>query len=76
MERIEFRTVEEQLGAGVLATLVPYLDGVPLPELVRKAELPFARREGNPDLAGSYAGLPGEEVRWPRRHDLGDPALS
>ncbi len=76
MERIEFRTVDEELAGGVLPTLVPYLNGVPLPDLVRKAELPFARREGQPDLAGSYAGLVDQEVRWPSRHYLGNPVLS
>jgi len=68
MERIEFRTVER--------TLVPFLNGVPLGDLVRGVELPFARREGSPDLAGRYAGLAGDEVRWPSRHYLGDPVRS
>lgn len=76
MEHIEFRTIEEELGAGVRPTLVPYLNGASLPDLVRKAELPFARREGNPDLAGRYAGLLGEEVRWPGGHYLGSPVRS
>ncbi|MCY1144142.1 hypothetical protein OWR29_39630 [Actinoplanes sp. Pm04-4] len=76
MEHIEFRTVEEELGIGVLTTLMPYLNGVPLRDLVRRAELPFARREGKPDLAGSYAGLVGQEVRWPSWHYLGKPVLS
>jgi hypothetical protein len=77
MERIEFRTVEQELGVGgVVSTLVPHLNGVPLPELVRVAELPFARGEGSPDLAGSYVGLLKEEVGWPSRHYLGDPVLS
>ena len=76
MEHIEFRIVTEELGVGVFPTLVPHLNGVPLPDLVGKAELPFARREGNPDLAGSYAGLLEDGVRWPSGHYLGDPALS
>ena len=76
MEHIEFRTIEEELGVGVLPTLIPYLNGVPLPDLVRGIELPFARREGNPDLAGRYAGLLCEEVRWPGRHYLGQSVLS
>ncbi|WP_133871914.1 hypothetical protein [Paractinoplanes brasiliensis] len=76
MEHMEFRTVEEELGVGVRPTLVPYLSGVSLLDLVRKAELPFARREGSRGLAGSYAGLLGEEVRWPSRHYLGNPVLS
>jgi hypothetical protein len=76
MERIEFRTVEQELGGDMVPTLVPFLGGVSLRDLVRTVELPFARREGNPDLAGSYAGLAGEGVRWPSRHFLGEPVLS
>jgi hypothetical protein len=76
VEHIEFRTVEEELGVGLLPTLMPYLNGVPLRDLVRKVELPHARREGRPDLAGSYAGLLDEDVRWPGRHYLGVPVLS
>ncbi|TDB82343.1 hypothetical protein [Micromonospora sp. KC721] len=77
MERIEFRTIERELGVGgLLPTLVPYLNGVALPDLVRRVELPSARREGNPDLAGGYAGLLKDEVCWPSRHYLGDPVLS
>lgn len=57
------------------------VDGVDLGELIRPIELPFASAEGNPELAGRYAGL-----HWPRsedpllllQHYLGepDPALS
>jgi aminoglycoside phosphotransferase (APT) family kinase protein len=45
-------------------------------ELVRSIELPAARRERNPDLAGDYAGLRTDMVRWPSRHYLGHPVLS
>ena len=77
MEQVDFRTVEMELGiGGVHPMIVPHLSGVPLQELVRKVELPAARREGNADLAGSYAGLRTEAVRWPSRHYLGQPVLS
>jgi hypothetical protein len=76
MERIEFRTLEQELGVGVFPTIVPHLNGVPLPDLIRKVEMPSARREGNPDLAGKYAGLVDDAVRWPSRHYLGTPTLS
>ncbi len=77
MERVEFRTVEQHLGDGGLRpVIVPHLSGVPLPALVRKVELPAARREGSPDLAGSYAGLVEDTVRRPSRHYLDRPVLS
>lgn len=46
-----------------------------LPDLVRVVESPSAEREGQPSLAGSYAGLDAAAVRWPSRHYLGDPVL-
>lgn len=77
MEHVEFRTVEQELGGGgSFPVIVPHLSGVALPELVRRAELPHARREGKRDLAGSYAGLVEDAVRWPSRHYLGQPVLS
>lgn len=77
VERVEFRTVEQELGGGApVPAIVPHLSGVPLPELVRKVELPAARREKNPELAGRYAGLVEDAVRWPSRHYLGRPVLS
>jgi hypothetical protein len=76
MEHIEFRTLEQELGVGVFPTLVPHLNGVPLPELIRKIEFPLARREGDPELAGRYAGRLDDGVRWPSRHYLGEPVLS
>ena len=56
--------------------LVPYRGGVALPDLLRRVERPSAARDGQPELAGSYAGLSDEQVRWPSRHYLGRPALS
>ncbi len=77
MERIEFRVVQQRLEhLGSRPALVPHLSGTPLPDLLRRVELPSARRDGQPELAGSYAGLLGDEVRWPSRHYLGEPVLT
>jgi hypothetical protein len=76
VDHLELRTVERAIGEGaVLPTLVPVVDGTPLPDLVRVAELPWARRDGDVGLAGSYAGLLDDVVRWPSRHYLGEPVL-
>jgi hypothetical protein len=50
-----------------------FIDGQDLLELVREAELPFARHEGHPDLAGGYVGLSPAKVFLPSRHLLGSP---
>lgn len=73
METIEFRSVLQAFPTGTLPAIVPYLSGVPLAELLRGVELPAARRRGHASLAGDYAGLTGDAVRWPGRHYLGEP---
>jgi len=46
-------------------------------EIVREAELPFARADAAPELAGQYEGLlAGPDIVWPSRHFMGEPALS
>ena len=50
-----------------------FVNGRDLTDVIREIELPFARREGKPDLAGDYAGLPPEAVFFPSRRLLGRP---
>jgi hypothetical protein len=52
------------------------VNGRGLVELAREVELPFAERDGQPDLAGSYMGLSPREALHPSRHLLDDPDLS
>lgn len=42
-------------------------------DMVREVELPFARNEGNPEIAGGYLGLPPEAVFLPGRGFLDNP---
>ncbi|WP_283134636.1 hypothetical protein [Rhizohabitans arisaemae] len=52
------------------------IDGDDLRKLTGVIELPFARADGHPDIAGAYAGLlERDEVLWPSRHFLGEPTL-
>lgn len=57
MDGIEFRVGMESLGAGDLLTVTPYVNGISLIELARRVENDPAIRDGQPTLAGSYAGL-------------------
>jgi hypothetical protein len=59
-----------------VSRVVVSVDGLPLEELVRPVELPFAAAEGRPDLAGQYQALDDSRVCWPSRHFLGEPYLS
>ena len=75
---IEFRSIR---GSGrdstAAPTIHPVINDVPLRELAREVEHPAALADGQPDLAGSYDGLfADDDVRWPSRHYLGEPALS
>lgn len=56
METIEFRVLEEQFPTGLHSSIAPFLSGVPLAALLRKVELPAARRRGTPPWP---AGTPG-----------------
>lgn len=77
VQPIEFRSVHAKVGTGTaVPAIVPHLQGVALTDLLRRVELPSARREGSPDLAGSYAGPTDDQVRWPSRHYLGEPVLT
>jgi hypothetical protein len=51
-----------------------FVNGRNLVQILREVELPFATREGKPDLAGSYVGLRPAEVFLPSSRLLsGEP---
>lgn len=58
---------------GVVDAVSIFINGRDLVQIVREMELSFAARDGNPDLAGSYVGLPPNEVFLPSRRFLGEP---
>lgn len=77
MQRVACRTVAIEEGSGVTSnTVMPFIGGRPLTDLLRRIELPSATADGQPDLASSYIGLSAINVRWPSRHFLGEPVLS
>lgn len=57
MDVVEFRVGTEMLGAGELISVTPYVNGTSLIELARRVEREPAAADGQPDLAGAYAGL-------------------
>ncbi len=71
MDRIEF-CVELQGCCGRRSVVEIRINGRPLPELVREVEEAYASAEDRPGLAGSYEGLPADEVLPPSRHFLGE----
>ncbi len=49
------------------------VNGRSLIDILREVELPFATREGHPEIAGSYEGVPAEIAFYPSRHLLDEP---
>ena len=58
---------------GIVEVASIFINERDLVQIVREMELSFAARDGNPDLAGSYVGLPPNEVFLPSRRFLGEP---
>lgn len=48
-----------------------YVNGRSLVDIIREVERPFATREGHPNLAGQYVGLPAHFLLAPSRYLLG-----
>jgi hypothetical protein len=73
MNRLDLRIQRaHELDAEVVRILI---DGIDLIDLVRPIELPFARAEGHPEIAGGYDGLPPRDwVELPERYDDDDRA--
>lgn len=75
MDAIRFETGErDDPSHGLVDAVAVFVNGRNLVDILREVELPFATREGRPDLAGSYVGLPPEEVFLPSPRLLGEPA--
>ncbi|NEE00133.1 hypothetical protein [Phytoactinopolyspora halotolerans] len=72
MNVVEFVVQSQELGAGTRPVVNLLVDGTHLQEQARAVELPYARREGNPGLAGNYAGLIADDG-LPASHYLGEP---
>lgn len=69
---VEFRLESEELGAGPATVVNLYVNDVRLQDLVRRVEQPYADADGEPSLAGEYAGL-ATGPQLPAEHYLGEP---
>lgn len=57
LDVVEFDVGRNALGVGEVDTVTPYVNDISLIELARRAELRPATEQGEPGLAGGYAGL-------------------
>ena len=69
MNEIRFNIQHGEFGNLV----VPLIDGKSLITILKETELPFAKKEGNPKIAGAYNGIPKGVVKLPSQHLLGEP---
>jgi hypothetical protein len=60
--------------SGTVDRVEVFVNGRNMVDILREVELPFAAREGKPNLAGDYIGLPPEDVFLPSPRLLGEPA--
>jgi hypothetical protein len=58
---------------GLVDAVNVFVNGRNLVDVLREVELPFRAREGKPDLASRYVGLPPEEIFLPSPRLLGEP---
>jgi hypothetical protein len=74
MEEIHFGTgTKKNPVDGIVDAVSIFINERDLVRIVRGMESPFAARDEKPDLAGSYVGLPPNEVFLPSRRFLGEP---
>jgi hypothetical protein len=72
---LEVDNLEDARLAGQVTETLIYVNGRNLIDILREVEMPFALKEGHPDIAGGYMGLPPNEVFLPSKHLLGEPAF-
>lgn len=71
--QVKVLKLADEESVGQAEETVILVNGRDLIDIVREYELPMAAREGHPDIAGSYMGLPPSDVLPPSRHFLGEP---
>ena len=73
MDTIRFEISEIEVPAwGLIDSVDIFVNDRNLVDIVREVELPFAARGGKPRLAGTYIGLPAEDVFLPSPRLLGE----
>jgi hypothetical protein len=73
VDTIRFEVSEIEVPAwGLIDSVDIFVNDRNLVDIVREVELPFAARGGKPRLAGTYIGLPAEDVFLPSPRLLGE----
>lgn len=73
--RLEVQQVIDEDYGRSFSEVAIFINDRNLIDILRQIELPFAKKEAHPDIAGSYAGLVPEMIFWPSRYFLGEPAV-
>jgi len=73
MDKFELSISQVDFDGKKVAVVDIYINGRNLIDIAKEVEIPFAKAEGHPDIAGGYMGLPPEGVFYPSKHLLGEP---
>lgn len=65
MDKLEFKIEEKESHGRKIPAANIFINGKDLIEMIKEYELPFAIKEGHPDIAGGYAGMyPKDFLFW------------
>lgn len=65
MDKLEFRIKKEKIHGNRIDVVHIFINGNNLIDTLKDYELPFAKKEGRPKLAGSYGAMtPGDFIYW------------
>lgn len=65
MDKLEFKIEQKESDDRKIPAVNIFINGKNLIEMLKEYELPFATKEGSPDIAGGYAGMyPKDFLYW------------
>jgi hypothetical protein len=64
MDTLEFKINEKEIDGRKIPSTNIFINGKNLIQMLREYELPFATKEGSPNIAGGYAGMHPEDFLY------------
>ncbi|MBI2032454.1 MAG: hypothetical protein HYV38_00795 [Candidatus Levybacteria bacterium] len=65
MDKLEFKIDKKVISGREISAVSIFINGKNLIELIKNHELPFATKEGHPEIAGGYSGMYTEDfLHW------------
>jgi uncharacterized protein (DUF3820 family) len=65
MDKLEFKITKKEISGRETLSVNVFVNDKNLIDLLKEYELPFAKKEGHPDIAGTYSGMtPKDFLYW------------